>query len=1061
MAVVEDICDHKQTAARLEQQALWLDKFFLLTPDMLCTANEEGYLTQVNPAWQKILGWTPQQLTTRPYLEFVHPDDRDSTIKAGRALIEESTVIDFSNRYRTTDGSWRWLEWHSVGAEGTIFAAARDITERLEFEHQLSLSTGRLRALIENAPLGAHEYELTEQGALVFSGFNQTASRILGIDCATLIGKTIEEAFPPLAQTPIPQAYRKVAQSGERYEDEQISYSYGHISGAYDISAFQTAPSRMAVLFRDITENKKAELALRASEEHYRALFENMTQGVYYQSAEGKITDCNPALLRLFGISREQFVGKSVATLHWRAITQQGSVLTYEQMAATLALQHGAIIRNRITGIFSPPRNRWIWLSITAIPQFRPQQNHPYQVVVTLHDITESKRAEDKTKHINQVLLAIRDINQLITKQKQPEALLQGACAHLVNTSGYRYAFMYLLDTQDHPSFQAHSGTSAFVAPLREQLDKESMPPWLQQALLRPGVTLHPCSTTAPLQPQDENNEDVVWAVIALKQGGHHYGFLLVETAPCYANDAQERSLLQEVAGDLGFALHDIELTRRHEQAQEELRIYANRLQSIFRVAPAGIGIVKDRIILEVNPSVSAIVGYEQQELVGKNTRMLYDSQQEYERVGQQLYPHFDNPHFDNPHFDNPHFDNPHFDNPHLDNPTIGRAEALWRRKDGRIINVLLDLAPFDSATPAKGLTFTVLDITERKRAEQALAASEARYKLLFEKSGAGTAEIDSRSGTFIMVNRRFCDMLGYSAQELLSTNFQSITHPDDIANDVGHMQQLVAGEIDGFTIEKRYCRKDGTMLWAILTIAPLWQKGESPSHHIAIAQDITALKSTQQQLFASLREKETLLQELYHRTKNNMQVISSLLAMQAETSGEQGVRRLIFDAVNRIKAMALVHQKLYESKNLSHVDLAEYLAELAHMLMRNASPSPQSISLNLQLQPCQVLIDIAIPLGLVANELITNSLLHAFPHGRSGTISITLQPVRTILKLMICDNGIGMAQPFDLQRSNNLGLSLVNNIITRQLQGQLILLPGAGTQWQISVRGDLYDERV
>ncbi|HEY3377952.1 MAG TPA: PAS domain S-box protein, partial [Armatimonadota bacterium] len=191
-------------------------------------------------------------------------------------------------------------------------SALRTRERQRRAEAEVRGSAQRLHALIEAAPYGAHEYELQPDGRLLFIGYNPAANRILGVDHASLLGLTIDEAFPPLRHTPIPEAYRRVARTGERYEDEQVTYAHGEIVGTYEISAFQTAPGRMAVFFRDITERRRAERALRASEEKFAKAFYTSPDSININRLEdGVYVEINHGFTQMTGFTRDDVIGRS------------------------------------------------------------------------------------------------------------------------------------------------------------------------------------------------------------------------------------------------------------------------------------------------------------------------------------------------------------------------------------------------------------------------------------------------------------------------------------------------------------------------------------------------------------------------------------------------------------------------------------------------------------------------------------------------------------------------------------------------------------------------------
>ncbi len=212
------------------------------------------------------------------------------------------------------------LHQYNLRPSGTfLFSGANPVADYLlgSDRRAIQQSEQHLKSLIEAAPLGLHQYELLADGRLIFSGANPAADRILGLDHQTLIGLAIEDAFPTLRQTAIPAIYRQVAQDGEPYFCEQSAYQDEQIQGVYEIQAFQTGPSRMAVFFQDITTKKIAEDALRESEERYRRLFEDSLLGIFQSSPQGKVLAVNPAFAHMFGYdSSEEVMAtvKNVAT---------------------------------------------------------------------------------------------------------------------------------------------------------------------------------------------------------------------------------------------------------------------------------------------------------------------------------------------------------------------------------------------------------------------------------------------------------------------------------------------------------------------------------------------------------------------------------------------------------------------------------------------------------------------------------------------------------------------------------------------------------------------------
>jgi len=202
----------------------------------------------------------------------------------------------------------------------------------------------------------------------------------------------------------------------------------------------------------------------------------------------------------------------------------------------------------------------------------------------------------------------------------------------------------------------------------------------------------------------------------------------------------------------------------------------------------------------------------------------------------------------------------------HLKNETPDYdVEFRVRHKAGRWVWILARgrVVERDHAGAPLRMAWTHMDITDRKQTEDAIREAELRYRTIFKQAGAGVAQIESRTGRFVQVNRQYCEIVGLTEAEMLATTFGAITHPDDLEKNLENRSRLLSGEISSFTMEKRYVRKDGSIVWVNMNVAPLWRPGEMPVHHIAIVQDITERKWAEEALQRSERQLRTVLDAL------------------------------------------------------------------------------------------------------------------------------------------------------------------------------------------------------
>jgi two-component sensor histidine kinase len=214
---------------------------------------------------------------------------------------------------------------------------------------------------------------------------------------------------------------------------------------------------------------------------------------------------------------------------------------------------------------------------------------------------------------------------------------------------------------------------------------------------------------------------------------------------------------------------------------------------------------------------------------------------------------------------------------------------------------------------------------------------------------------------------------------------------------------------------------------------------------------EIAERKAIEARITASLAEKDVLLKEIHHRVKNNLQVISSLLYLQSRQIRDPASAEMFEESRHRVRSMALVHERLYQAPDLARVDFAEYVRSLISYLYQSYSVAPDRVRVDVQVEPMDLGIDIAIPCGLILNELVTNALKHAFPADSEGRIQVAFQRCDPdTFQLTVGDNGVGLPAGQDVWRNGSLGLQLVRTLV-EQLEGTLDLDSGPGIRFSIT----------
>ena len=386
--------------------------------------------------------------------------------------------------------------------------------------------------------------------------------------------------------------------------------------------------------------------------------------------------------------------------------------------------------------------------------------------------------------------------------------------------------------------------------------------------------------------------------------------------------------------------------------------------------------------------------------------------------------------------------------------------ETEHRTKDGRIIPVEI-MANYLSFGGRELDCAFARDISQRKRTEEALQASEERFRGLVETTSDWVWEVDQK-GVYTYVSPQIRNLLGYAPEEMIGkTPFYLM--PDDEAQRVSEIFKSRTVNKEAIRNLENFNRhKDGRLVVLETSGVPFYDSHGDFGGYRGIDRDITERKLVEERLEASLREKETLLRELYHRTKNNMQVISNLIDLQALDVNDEKTLKLFKETQNRIKTMALVHEKLYQSKDLSNLNLKDYIGDLANALLGSYQLSGDRITLKLDVEPISVSIDTATPCGLIINELMSNSLKHAFPGDRRGEVSLVLhQSEKGEIDMRFSDNGIGLPKGFDFKNTRSLGLTLVRNLSVKQLEGTVEVTTEHPTEFHIKFREPLYTQRV
>ncbi|MBC8167967.1 MAG: PAS domain S-box protein [Bryobacteraceae bacterium] len=353
-----------------------------------------------------------------------------------------------------------------------------------------------------------------------------------------------------------------------------------------------------------------------------------------------------------------------------------------------------------------------------------------------------------------------------------------------------------------------------------------------------------------------------------------------------------------------------------------------------------------------------------------------------------------------------------------------------------------------DQGKPVR-LTGACVDITERKQTTEALLRSEERFRLFVNNVRDYALFQMDTAGRIVAWNAGAERVLGYSEAEILGQSAEVLFVPEDVANGEPKREMDEAATVGRSEGERWHLRKDGTRFWCSGVVTAM-HNGHGPLRGFAkVMRDETEGRQANQQLTASLTEKEALLKEIHHRVKNNLQVITSLLTLQSDAVDNSVVREMFEESVNRVRTIGDLHELLYRSPELASIDFDAYLNLLAQNLFSFYGVDSDRLQISVSAKDMRVDIAKAIPCGLIVNELLTNCLKHGFPAGRTGEIRVSLSCDNEECTLEVSDNGVGMPATLSIARSTSLGLKLVS-VLAKQLQGEVYIDGNAGTTVKI-----------
>ncbi|MCD1294006.1 hypothetical protein CUJ83_03230 [Methanocella sp. CWC-04] len=953
-----------------------------------------------------LLGYKREEMINSSFFDLLlHHDDR----LVGKLVSGEIKELTITEMIKCRDMSAIPFEINihvDTFGEGTYAVViARDVRERLKAEETLKKNEEKYRLLVENAPIGIIFVDIN--GKILDA--NPMIIQLMGSPSreATLAINMFE--FQPLIRSGVSDDIRTCLETGDRTvsEHEYIS-KWGKKSYLkYYITPVKGPDNRIIGaqgIVEDITEQRKADLALQESESKFRVLTETSSSGIFIYQHD-RLCYVNPACENITGYGRDELLSIDIADLirpdFYGTIDILKDKWVRERNLAS-NFEMGLLNKNG--------ERRWISLTLG-----HTLYNGSKCIIGTIFDITERKLIEkalqdseekfrDIVENVNEFIWEIdKDLNVVYVSPKIKEYF------------GY-----------SPEDIVGKTGAELLGSP-----DIDSV-----KEILRERISNKTFSMLSEYIFQDDKGKRRV---------------LETSFLPIYGAEGEIR----------GYRGVDRDITDR--KAMEEALIESrSNLQRLFDSLDDFIFVIDtDGNILQVNPPVAERLGYSIDEL---QNMTLYDLHPpEFREMAGTI-----------------------FEEMLLDRTRICTLPIITKEGNWIEVETKVTRGRWNNKDAIFGIS---RDVTERIRYEQTIKGHAKKMEILndvitsvnesedlasiLEETISSTMELlNFEAGAIYLLddNGEFAYLRSMKG---LPDNFVRKKKKIDISRKPYDMIFLKGLPM----ISQNYSRINPEMAkeWDIRSIAgvPLISKDKvigalyivSRSDHEFSREDVDLLTAigreigtaitkmqTEESLKSSLGEKEVLLKEIHHRVKNNLQIISSLLSLQSNYTYNEEFIQMIRDSKARVKSMALIHERLYESKDLSRIKFGEYVKALVTDLSRSFGISKDRIRITLNIDNVEVDVDTAIPCGLIINELVSNCIKYAFPGERRGDIYVSFRKESDTYRLTVKDNGVGLPDDLDINEMKSLGLQLVCTLTT-QLDGTIEICSNEGAEFMISFR--------
>ncbi|WP_231505957.1 PAS domain S-box protein [Planktothrix serta] len=1046
-----EITDRKKAELKLQESQRFIQRITDASPNILYIYDLiDNCNIYVNQEISKVLGYTREQILEKGsnlLPDLIHPDDYIRLEKHYQKFTtaNEDEILEFEYRMKDIQGNWHWLVSRdtifartSEGKAKQILGAATDITERKKVEELLRLSE-RAIAYSSNGIVIADARQPDNPIVFVNPAFEKvtgySAQEAIGRNSRFLQGEDHKQSELQQIKAALKQKTNCNVILKNYRKDGSLFWNELNISPIYDDAGNLT---HYLGIQNDITESKLAEERLGQQVIRER-LIATITQRIR-ESLDLK------SILSTMVTEVKQFL-KADRVLVYRIYSDHtGSVISEavnpewcSLLEKTFAEEifpsecHHLYIQGKIASITNINEEQILPCLVEFLTQFRVQakvavpiiENETLWGLLIVHQCSQPRQWEEwEIALLEQITsqLAIAIQQSELYEQLQTELKERSLAQHALLVSQER--LRYLLSSSPGIIYSAKpigDYQATFISDNIKTLLGYDVSDFTQ-----------PEFWSSHIHPEDSGKITNQTLSPLFEQGYCSYEYRFQHQDGTYHWMYDQAKLIRDSEGNpLEIVGYWIDISDR-KQAEERLKTTYEQLQAVLDAVPGFVSwISNDLHYLGVNRHLANTYHLQPEDFVGQEIGFLQGSHEFAE-----------------------------FMEKFMREPYLNTSEVTLETQIEDTTRYYLLVA--QKYNQDQAAIFIGIDITERKGIEEQLWATTSRLSTLIENLQLGVL-VKDEFYKIVLINQAFCDLFNikespdqligldgptfsFEYQNLFSDPTQFIIRNQEVMR----RKRVVANEelslVDGRTVERDY--------------VPIMIQGASQGH-LWMYRDITERKKAEDTLVTSLREKEVLLKEIHHRVKNNLLVVSNLLEFQSDYVQEPGLIKVLEDSRNRIYSMALIHEKLYRSTNLEKINFGDYLEDLIENLFESYNIQDGRVQFELDIEPVGLNIETAQPCGLIVNELVSNTLKHAFPNNRSGIIYLGLhQNQEDKIIVTVRDNGIGFPEGVDFRNVESLGMELVCTL-TDQLEGTITLDRENGTVFTVSFSELQYRHRL